>query len=254
MQARALGIARGILYPLIGVLLGLGAPLGLLLLRAAAARSWPGVGWARQQLDQDPLTYAYLASATPIVFAVVGAMLGRLEDRLTLQARTDRLTGLANRALFEERLAYELSRRQRYPFPLALLIVDVDGLKRINDTGGHKAGDVALRSVGQSLKTCSRSADLPARLAGDEFAVLAPSTRAADAMKLAQRIRSSLAEQSDVTVSIGIADTEDLPQPGSKALMEAADKALYEAKTRGRDRAVSSLPPRPDRADSNHQN
>jgi diguanylate cyclase (GGDEF)-like protein/PAS domain S-box-containing protein len=153
----------------------------------------------------------------------------------------DPLTGLANRQLFRDRLAYTVRRCRRSGTPAALLFLDLDGFKRINDTLGHDAGDTLLKHVAAWLTECVREEDSVARLGGDEFVVLLSSTggpdavaKVADAILLRLRQRLWLSEHEvGVTVSIGIAmiphDNED-----AGVLMKYADLAMYQAKERGR--------------------
>jgi diguanylate cyclase (GGDEF)-like protein len=160
--------------------------------------------------------------------------------RLDEAAKTDPLTGLANRRGFDLMFDEELYRAQRTGRPLTLMLVDVDGLKTINDEYGHAAGDVALRLVADVLRA-QRRTDRSARLGGDEFAVLLPDTGADGAAMLAKRVVASVRESAEysfpVTLSMGIACT-----PGDGTTVEdlhhAADTALYAAKRRGGDQAV----------------
>jgi diguanylate cyclase (GGDEF)-like protein len=185
--------------------------------------------------------YVYLVLSTTTVFVILGWLFGRKEDLLRETAATDSLTGLSNRRHFDARLAEELERAVRYRTPLSLLVIDVDGLRAINDRRGHEGGDLALRAVGQALRSTCRATDLGARTGGDEFAVLAPMTKAADALGLADRIRAAIAtEPLAPTVSIGVADLE---LAGVGSLHAAADRALYHAKSTGRDRAELAEPP-----------
>jgi diguanylate cyclase (GGDEF)-like protein len=196
------------------------------------------------------------------VWLVIGALLvlggwlfGRQEDRLRRISATDSLTGLTNRRELERRLEQERARAVRHGLPLSLILIDVDLLKQINDRGGHRAGDRALLAVADALRGSCRSIDIPARVGGDEFAILAPSTSARDAVQLAARVQAGLragspAASFPVSVSIGIADLESAaeidaagarePRPGQGGcdLLEAADRALYRAKTTGRDRVA----------------
>lgn len=154
---------------------------------------------------------------------------------------TDPLTGLANRRAFEWRLGSELLALPREKAPLAVVTLDVDLLKHINDKLGHAVGDRALRMVADSIRGASRVTDLPARLGGDEFAVLAPQTSAEEAAIMARRIQDALralpAAQlhgHKVTASAGISSTEMATCTDAPGLMATADAALYEAKRRGR--------------------
>jgi len=159
-------------------------------------------------------------------------------------ARHDKLTGALNRRAFDEALAEAFSRQQRAAERFALLIIDVDHFKRINDTYGHVAGDQVLRSLVQTLRTSLRDIDKVFRIGGEEFAVLLPGTEARAAEIAAERLRGRVAdepvvlEMADIhlTISLGIA----LPTETStvETLMKGADAALYQAKASGRNRFV----------------
>jgi len=229
------------LYPAVGCLLALGAPAGLLVLRCVLAGQL-SVRQVASELTRDGTTYAYVTTSTLIVFVLVGLILGRSADRLRASARTDPLTGLANRRYFDERVRVELERERRYGSELSLLLIDVDHLKEINDAQGHEAGDGALRRVSNALTASCRMTDLPARWGGDEFTVLAPGIGADEAQALARRIRETLRRiatpgSEPTTISIGIADASRLSGHEPEDLYAAADSALYEAKSAGRDRA-----------------
>ena len=159
---------------------------------------------------------------------------------LEAHARMDPLTGLANRRQFEERLAHALGRSRRQGQAVALMYMDVDHFKQINDGHGHAAGDEVLRIFGQRLSACVRAGDLVARLGGDEFVVLiedlaTPETAEATARKLIAAMAEGIAVEAatlHVTTSIGIAYS--MHPAVSKTLAAAADAALYAAKRAGR--------------------
>ncbi len=161
-------------------------------------------------------------------------------DELEAQAHLDSLTGLANRRQFDERLAHALGRSRRQGLAVALMYMDIDHFKQVNDSHGHAAGDEVLRVFGQRLSACVRSGDLVARLGGDEFVVLiedlsAPETAEAIAGKLIEAMRESIAVEGTtlhVTTSIGIAYS--VHPAVAKTLVAAADAALYAAKSAGR--------------------
>lgn len=156
-------------------------------------------------------------------------------------ARTDALTGLPNRAALLGAMADVLGDPRA---PAALLYLDLDRFKPVNDTWGHEAGDEVLRQVADRLRSVVRDDDVPARLGGDEFAVFL--TRGADARRVAERILAAFApgfdigdRVVDVGVSIGIADA-DLAGRDARALLRAADDAMYAAKQAGRGRVEMS--------------
>ncbi len=239
---------RRIRYALAGGVLALGAPAGLLVVRLM--RHGLSVRSVMQEIRTDRETYIYTATSTTLVFALFGGVLGYYADRLAQLATTDPLTGLFNARAFHERLRQELGRAARYQEPLSLLIVDLDGLKRVNDDYGHEAGDAALRSVAAAIRRGLREIDLGARLGGDEFGVLAPRTNEESAVVLAERLRALVARGVNgptgrgTTISIGIASLvpsrDERPTPVS--LMTAADEALYLAKREGGDRVAGGRP------------
>jgi len=202
--------------------------------------------WIREELQTRALTYGYLAVSTTIMFLGLGYIIGSNEDLLQRISSTDPLTGLANRRLLDKRLREELARVDRYNHPLALMLLDLDGLKTVNDRRGHEAGDNAIRAVARTLQKTCRSTDLAARFGGDEFAILAPNITELEARTLAERIRKSLGMEASwvavnlppLTLSIGIADTRSIRELHPDRLYSAADRALYRAKSGGKDRVV----------------
>ncbi len=166
----------------------------------------------------------------------------RLEERLSFQAFHDSLTGLANRALFQDRLHHAVARIERTRHHLAVLYLDLDNLKVVNDTLGHSAGDALLRSVADVLRGCLRSFDTVARLGGDEFGILVEEIKhPAEAVGLADRLLRAIrrplvvvGQNVGATASIGI--TFDAPGLTGDQLLCNADLAMYRAKELGGDR------------------
>ena len=154
---------------------------------------------------------------------------------------TDELTGLRNRRAFEERLVLEFSMSRRRRRDLAVLLIDVDNFKRINDRWGHAAGDAVLRRLGAALRTTIRLPDLVARYGGEEFAVLLPESGSDAALgfsrRLMERLTAETWEHEPITVSIGIAALSDSLLNGFQ-LVSTADEALYAAKRAGKNRSV----------------
>ncbi len=168
----------------------------------------------------------------------------RFEQRLRYLADHDSLTGLANRRRFRGELEKQIDFYARYGGQGALLALDVDHFKHINDTAGHQAGDSVIREIAEMLRARARVSDAVARLSGDEFAVLLPQIDREGALRFAEDLRREIRTKSTtsgpepVTVSIGVAmfagDTEEDGEPA----MVAADLAMYDAKEQGRDRVV----------------
>jgi diguanylate cyclase (GGDEF)-like protein len=230
-------------FVLVGALLAAGLSAGLLLIRAISDEEAFDLRWALDDLMNEGVTYAYVTCTTFFAGLVLGWLIGNKTDRLQTMSLTDSLTQLANRRGFLAVFNDELHRALRYRTSLAVMLVDVDNLKLINDHHGHGAGDLALRTVADSLRSSCRASDLAARYGGDEFALLVPSTSAVEAQELANRIRSTLLREVDahpeldgVTVSVGISDLTCVNLPRVDALLASADAALYNAKAAGRDR------------------
>jgi diguanylate cyclase (GGDEF)-like protein/PAS domain S-box-containing protein len=166
----------------------------------------------------------------------------RLEEQLTRQAFNDSLTGMANRALFRDRLEQALARSERSRGVLAVLLVDLDGFKQVNDSLGHDAGDQLLQAVAERFVDDVRPSDTLARLGGDEFAVLIDGAHGTQAVAVASRLLSALAEpiwiagrELSIGASIGIALHPGGPGR-SEELLRHADVAMYAAKEAGRGR------------------
>jgi diguanylate cyclase (GGDEF)-like protein len=170
---------------------------------------------------------------------------------LEQETRLDPKTGLFNAAHFSAELTQELERSRRFDRPLAIVMADLDLLRDVNNTYGHVAGDVVLAGIAEILQEEVRSYDLAARFGGEEFALLLPETTLAEAIEIAERIRSKLAHTRftvpghkraiKATVSCGVAGCP-AHDDDATTLIQVADAALYEAKARGRNR-VSVAPP-----------
>lgn len=162
--------------------------------------------------------------------------------RLDEMLRTEALSGLSTRQHWAEGVAREFARTRRAARPAALLLIDLDDFKKINDRFGHPAGDDFIRRLGVTLRGLLRAGDLAARYGGDEFSILLPETNARDALTIAERVRRAIEElcvpeypEMRSTASIGVAEmTAAMPQP--RQWIEAADRALYRAKELGRNR------------------
>ena len=178
--------------------------------------------------------------------SMVGLAIERCEmaEQVAFQASHDALTGLANRTLFMERLAEALSHVGRRSASLAVMFIDLDRFKLVNDRADHAAGDVVLREMADRLAAMTRGVDLVARFGGDEFVAFAEVDREDDALDMAERIRKGLSApiefggaQLVVTSSVGVVVTTDASDAPA-LLLRDADNAMYDAKRAGRDRVV----------------
>jgi len=196
---------------------------------------------AQDYLDKNSLDRDTLGRA--IRFAEVRR---QSERRLARLAHSDPLTGLANRAAFAERLDHALAQAKRHDTRFAVMYIDLDGFKGVNDSFGHDAGDSLLKQVAMRISQCTREYDLVARLGGDEFAVLATNLAAGCEAVTAERIGRAIAMPFEVngqgvcvSASIGISS---FPESAGEAvlLVKLADEAMYLAKRDGKDRICSS--------------
>jgi len=228
------------------LVLALGAPLGWLTIEGALLR--PAAAWS--QVRAAPGIYLYLLLATALAFSAFGAVLGRLSDavearnhQLEALALTDALTGLANVRGFRAQLELECARARRGKASLAVVMIDLDHFKRVNDAHGHAVGDLVLAQAARLLAGATRRGDFAARIGGEEFAVLCPGQTLDEASRMAERARAAIEAAPvslpggavPVTASFGVAVLRGTPD----ALLASADRALYEAKHAGRNRVVS---------------
>lgn len=166
-----------------------------------------------------------------------------IQQRLEYLARFDSLTGMAKRSYFYDRAGEEISRSKRYGNLLSLLMIDIDHFKSVNDTYGHIAGDAVLTKVCDRIRAHIRNSDIPARLGGEEFAVLLPETGLKQGTVLAERLRTAVEKEPiavgtnsiTLTISIGLAELTGSIDDVS-GLIHCADQALYSAKDKGRNR------------------
>jgi diguanylate cyclase (GGDEF)-like protein len=169
----------------------------------------------------------------------------RFHAEIERLAVTDGLTGLFNHRHFQERLAQEFNRLERFSDPISLLIIDIDHFKKVNDTYGHPVGDSVLKGIAEKIKKTIRNIDVPARYGGEEFAVILPGTDENGAMNMAERLRKAMGSTKfasekgafSVTVSTGVSTfTKEIKN--KEELVETADKALYHAKRNGRNQSI----------------
>jgi len=200
-----------------------------------------------------------------IVMQQVALSLERAEwqekaTQFQLMSITDPLTGLANRRYMEERLAEEINRSKRYGQPLSFLMIDIDDFKLYNDLHGHQGGDLALQMTAQGLKGTLRSADVASRYGGEEFCVLLPQTSLQEAGVIAERMREKIEQtpiahaqaqtRGTVTISIGVS-TLTATVNAAELIIRSADRALYEAKSKGKNNIVFYHEPTPGAAAEN---
>ena len=160
---------------------------------------------------------------------------------------TDGLTGLFNHRHFLLELEAEYKRAIRYRRSLALLILDIDHFKQVNDTYGHPCGDLVLKNLAGLLKRCLRSTDVAARYGGDELAIILPETDKSKASEVAEKLRRQLekspfawnGDSFSITCSIGVAAVPDVGIDNWHSLLESADKSLYRAKGEGRNHVIA---------------
>jgi diguanylate cyclase (GGDEF)-like protein len=202
------------------------------------------VAW--QQLPpQTPALWRVVNAASYVVVLGVGMAglqrLRHIQAQLSQLATRDALTGLVNARAFAAQLTHELERNRRYPRPLALLYLDLDDFKVINDSHGHQTGDAVLRLVAESMRASVRQTDVVGRLGGDEFAVLMPETDPpladAAAKRLAAGLRNVFKGTPTVTASIGVVSCV-AADANTDELLRRADQAMYDAKKAGKDRVV----------------
>ncbi len=167
----------------------------------------------------------------------------RLQDMLEQQSFLDGLTGLWNRAYLDKRLEAELNVARRYGRALSLVMADIDGFKRLNDTYGHLFGDVVLQGISEGLRGYARRSDIVARYGGEEFAILLTDTGTKSAKYVSERLRISAESRNfevkgvpvSVTASFGVVCCEDVVgELTPEAMIAAADRALYASKDAGR--------------------
>jgi diguanylate cyclase (GGDEF)-like protein len=200
--------------------------------------------WSTDADALDPAAVGILETLAP--YAGLQLLHAAAFLELRHQAETDALTGLPNRRAVAGRLAHEALRVTRYGRPLAALILDIDHFKQVNDTLGHDAGDHVLRQVARAVAGALRDVDVAGRWGGEEFVVLLPETRLAEAVEVGERLRHRVRElvlewqghAIPVAISVGVA-ASPAPLRDPALLVARADAALYAAKAAGRDRVVA---------------
>ncbi len=202
----------------------------------------------RQALQAGAFDYFQIPKETELLILRANQLvtLRQTIDKLRGEADIDQLTGLANRRRFRVALSREVERWRRYQVPCALLLLDIDHMKTINDTYGHPAGDLVIHELADTMTRVSRDNDTAARLGGEEFALLFANVGAAKAELAAKRLLAVLSEQyvegvGKFSVSIGVAACPDHAN-SERTLYAASDAALYVAKNEGRNRVAVAQP------------
>jgi diguanylate cyclase (GGDEF)-like protein len=196
------------------------------------------------------ITIVVAVSPVLVIFAVPTVLLARrfmMHEQLLAQTRIDTKTGLLNSSTWETEATAEVERALRTGSPLSVALIDIDHFKAVNDTHGHLVGDTVLRAVTDAIREHLRSYDLAGRFGGEEFVVLLPQAREADAVSIAERLRTHVAamaipidedkpgEHVRLTISVGVASLNEHTNE-LNALMATADAAMYIAKQSGRNR------------------
>jgi diguanylate cyclase (GGDEF)-like protein len=187
--------------------------------------------------------FAVSLAMTIVIINIIQSIIRDLQGRLLLLAITDPLTGAFNRRHMDGRLAEAIQIARRSGRPVTALMIDIDHFKRVNDERGHEAGDAVLQGLVALVNERSRQIDLMFRMGGEEFVLLLPATGEAEAARLAEELRASIAGAPllggrPVTVSIGVAELR--PDDNRESWVKRADDAMYKAKEAGRNRVARS--------------
>ncbi len=246
---------KSYLFALIGILLGTGAPIGAVLLLAHGARL-SLLLFLQQEWQIHGFFYGYMLFGTCLIFSLFGFFVGRGEDILihkdeilSKEVLTDPLTDLGNHRFLHDTFKIEFRRHLKSRQPLSCLMMDLDFFKRVNDDHGHPFGDKILFLFAQIIRQCLRAGDVATRYGGEEFLCILPNCDKREAGIVAERIRNELAEETfrdgsrdvKITVSIGVVTTVESVETNHRAMIDAADKNLYEAKKRGRNQVVGTV-------------
>lgn len=217
--------------------------------------SFAATHWDLNSEVYSPYAYGYFgwpAQISRLIIMLIASVLSfslvMRSQKLLQLATTDPLTGLLNRGYVDDRFAIELSRARRYGKPLTIAVIDADRFKLLNDTHGHQAGDLVLRTIGATLRSSFRQSDTAGRYGGEEFVVILPETDRETALRKLESMRELVAstpielvprgEKIQVTISAGLAS---FPQDGEDAaeLFALADERMFQAKKEGRNRVVA---------------
>ncbi|MFN2399174.1 MAG: diguanylate cyclase [Gemmatimonadaceae bacterium] len=246
----AIGLSRGAVLdvPLEAWTVGVFTAVALVYigLYGGSRRRLERLAWLFERVEEGDFTETYdvQGDRRPDSITMVGRAYNRVHARLATMVLTDAMSGCLNRRGMEREIERELERAARYKHEVALLAVDVDKFKLINDTFGHLAGDNVIREMGEILRGLVRGGDVASRLGGDEFVLLLPETNTTVAFKMAMRIRDAVAAHKfeavnrkvPITVSVGMVADRVPDSAIAHDLLSRADEALYAAKDAGRNR------------------
>jgi diguanylate cyclase (GGDEF)-like protein len=231
------------------------AMAGMIILFVLGYLGYVGIFWERQlqMLDLVVPGVFFFGACFVWISSILSLQTAMDVMRITMleqETFTDPLTGLFNRRYMDQRLREEIAKARRYGLDLAVMMLDLDHFKQVNDKHGHQAGDQLLIDLGAIVTRELRDSDILARYGGEEFFVIAPSTAPADAVSLAERIRECIEAHEfkldpngtnkpgkPVTVSIGVSNFGGSINSGEE-LIRLADKNLYQAKNAGRNKII----------------
>jgi diguanylate cyclase (GGDEF)-like protein len=224
------------LAPIVAVTWAVNQPAGLVM-SLLSGITLLGAEIAAGQTYSSPFVYLLNTLIRTVFYTIITYLVAELHQARReeqLAARTDFVTGAANARYFHELLQMEINRIHRYPHPITVVYIDIDNFKLVNDLYGHKIGDDVLRSIASELKSQLRRTDIVARVGGDEFALLLPSTQQPDAKVVISKVHTHLGEAMKqrnwpVTFSMG-AVTCVSPPHSPEQLINLADELMYEVK------------------------
>jgi diguanylate cyclase (GGDEF)-like protein len=245
-----------LLYTLIGLALGLWAPLGVLLTLWFSPHAVLEIpDFIAGALKKHLFFFIFTLSAASSFFSIFGFFLGRRTDamathnrRLTHEVLTDPLTGLGNHRFLHERFKHEFRKHRTNHEPISCLMMDLDHFKRINDTCGHPYGDYVLERFSMVLRKSIRERDMAARYGGEEFLVILPNCDKEEVQAVAERIRlgtkrlrfTHRKKKVPLTVSLGSVTCYESSGFNYRQLIALSDRALYDAKEKGRNRLIQT--------------
>ena len=234
------------LFPIFVVVWSVGKWAGVII-SIISALSWLAADLMMMSAFSNPLVPYLNETFRLMVFLIITFILSELKNRLKIQqelARTDPLTGIANRRAFLELAALEINRISRFKRSFSVAYIDLDNFKTVNDRHGHAAGDILLTKVAKTIKKNIRAIDTVARLGGDEFIILLTETNSKSAFSVVHKLQKELLAIMEkngwpVTFSIGVA-TFDKPPSGIDVILKEADGLMYAAKQTGKNKIVAS--------------